>query len=258
MNKALMWLIVLLYLLCMAQVKADDWSLSVGGGAVVFDTPWKKMPLQYAVLPYIDAEYGRWRFGVNSGIVQYRLTPDNWQLLVSAGLDYRDEGYDNLFSFNNELSDDPVFTGYKAPDAEITARLNFNWQHFSGTVQQDISAKSEGTTASISYLYPLWHSDRGVQLRLGGGIQWLSGNYADTLYGIQPHNVNPAVGRIAYQADAASNYQAAIQLIYPFTQRWVLNAQVMLTRLDDSIRHSPLVDASSTTQFMLFISYRKF
>lgn len=258
MKKAFLWFSVFLYPLSGDQVKAEDWSLVIGGGAILQQTPWKKMPMQYAVLPYIDAEYGRWRFGVNSGIVQYRLTPASWSQQLSVGLDYRDEGYDNLFSFNSDLSDDPVFTDYKAPEAEITARLNFNWWHFSSTVQQDISAQSEGTTASISYMYPLWQNNSGMQLRLGGGVQWLNDKYADALYGIQAHNVNPAFGRIAYQAGAASNYQAAIQLIYPFTQRWALNAQLTHTRLDDSIRQSPLVDMSSTTQFMLIISYRKF
>lgn len=258
MKKALMWLNVLLYLLCMGQVKADDWSLSVGGGAVVFDTPWKKMPLQYAVLPYIDAEYGRWRFGVESGIVQYRLTPKNWQLLLSAGLDYRDEGYDSLFNFNSDLSDDPVFSGYNAPDAEVTARLNLNWWYFSSNIRQDISGQSDGSSALLRFMYPLWQSQGGVQLRFGGSVEWLSARYADALYGIKPDNVNQDVGRLPYQADAATNYQIAIGFIYPFNQRWALHAQLAQTYLADSIRQSPLVDTSTTRQFMLFISYRRF
>lgn len=258
MKKALIWLSVLLYPLSTGQVKADDWSLAVGGGAVVFETPWKKMPLQYAVLPYIDAEHGRWRFGVESGIVQYRLTPKTWQLLVSAGLDYRDEGYDSLFNFNSDLSDDPVFSGYKAPDAEVTARINLQWWHFSSNIRQDISGQSDGTSAQLRFMYPLWQSQRGAQLRVGGSVEWLSARYADALYGVQPDNVNLAVGRLPYQADAATNYQLAIGFTYPFNQRWAVTAQLAHTYLADSIRNSPLVDTDTTSQVMLFVSYRKF
>ncbi|GAA0373195.1 hypothetical protein GCM10009092_41740 [Bowmanella denitrificans] len=258
MKNYLFWITVFLYLVSGGWVKADNWTLSVGGGAIVHETPWKDMPVQYAVLPYIDAEYGRWHFGMQSGIFQYRLSDEQWPVALSAGLDYRDEGYDSMFNFNDDLSDDPVFDGYHAPDGEVAARLDMNWQHLSATVSQDVSDKSKGTSASLIYMYPVYQGNRGVQVKLGGGFRWLSDKYADYLYGINGDNINPAQGRFAYQADAATNYQASVQLIYPFAAQWAVNAQLTHERLDDSIKQSPLVDVTSTTQFMLFVTYRKF
>lgn len=249
---------LLLLLIFSGWVQADEtWKLEFGGGLAAYDTPWVDMPIQYITLPYINAEYGRWRLGVKHGIFQYRLSGDNWPVSLSAGLNYRDETYDSVFSFNDKLSDDPVFTGYQSPDGEVTAQLNARWQHLSLSVSQDVSDHSSGTVADLSYMHPLYQGELGVQFLVGGGARWLSEKYSDYLYGVYGDNIAPQYGRVAYQAEAATNYQLSMQFIYPFNRQWSLSAQASYEWLDQTIQDSPLVDKSGVGKVMVFFTYRK-
>lgn len=252
------WCNLLLLLIYSGWVQADEgWTLEFGGGLAVYDTPWVDMPIQYITLPYINAEYGRWQLGVKHGLFQYRLSGDNWPVTLSAGLNYRDETYDSVFNFNDELSEDPIFTGYKSPDGEVTAQVNVAWQHLSASVSQDVTGNSSGAAVDLSYMHPLYQGERGVQLLVGGGVRWLSEKYSDYLYGISGSNIDPQYGRLAYQAEAATNYQLSMQFIYPFSRQWSVSARASYEWLDKTIENSPLVDKSATGKVMVFFTYRK-
>ncbi|MDV2077983.1 MipA/OmpV family protein [Marinobacter xestospongiae] len=236
--------------------RADDWNLEFGGGVLVMDPPWKGMPTQHQSLPYVRAEYGRWRLGVQYGLFQYRLTPAEWPVDVGIGLDYRDEVYESLFYSDDDLSDDPVFEGYDSPDGEGVARLDLRWQDLVVRLRQDVTDQSGGTSGEISYLHPVYQGAKGFQVRLGGGVVWKDREYSRYLYGIEGDNIDRSVGRYPYLPDDALNYVASMQVIYPFNQQWALSAHAHYEWLDETVSDSPLVGQDGLGRFMLFLTYR--
>lgn len=247
---------VLVVMLCSGLARAEQWTLEYGGGLLVLDPPWSGMSDQQLTLPYISAEYGRWRLGPQYGLFQYRVSPAGWPVDLSMGLGYRDETYDSIFYLDDKESDDPVFDGYDSPSGELVARTDISWGGLSIQLRQDISNQSRGASASALYLHPVYLDASGLQVLLGGGARWKSARYTDYLYGIHGDNVDPGRARTPYRPGSTVNYLMAARVIYPFNRRWALSGTVRYARLDSAIEGSPLVGQRLTGQFMVLVTYR--
>lgn len=238
---------------------ASGWQFEFGAGALAYASPYKDADISATALPYFGASYGRWSFFKAGTLLDYQwLSPrGNWRL--STGLSYRDETFDNwMDSDDNGASDDPVFAGYSSPSGEGIAIVNAGFRDLNLRVAQDVSGQSGGFDTTIAYQPTLFRNDKGLQLKAGVGVRYLSQDYINHLYGIEGKNIAPMLGRSAYSVSGgAVNYQLSASVVYPLNRKWTLLGKVQAEYLDDVITASPLVGEDYIASFMLLAVYRK-
>lgn len=249
------------FLLIMAlsgtQALADEnlnWDVKVGMAALSADLPFKGNDLQFAMAPYVDARIGNWQFGVEQLVkYQYPLTE---QFKPFASLKYVDQSFDAKTSLFSNWSDDSVFNGYESRDGMLLLTGGFDWHHLNFAMAGDIANNSEATMAQLYYKIPLYRGDRGFAVSLQAGVNWYSQQYVNYYYGITNQQVDTSVGRFAYNADAAVNLQAGVNVIYPLNKKWTIIGMLNRDKLDDSITNSPLIDSQYQDHFSLVVSYQ--
>lgn len=254
MNKLLITLSLLALPTAAAADDKNHWDLTVGAATLAVNLPWQDSDTQVALAPYVNASYGNWHFGVND-LVRYEYPFDQNTSLFS-GLQYQDPGYDSNTSLFSDYSDHQVFDGYDGAKGSVIATAGMRWQGLSLTVGQDVSNRSKASIASLSLDLPLWRFGRGGQIKAKASVAWYDENYVNHYYGVALEQVNLAVGRVAYEGQAATNYQLGLEAIYPFSQQWALVISASRTRLDDSIVDSPLVGEDYLDSLAIVGTYR--
>lgn len=240
-----------------ATATEDTWQYEFTAGVMAGQQPWKGISVE--ALPFADirADYGRWAFGGEGVLVQYRLGDDNSRFNIVPGIGYRDEGYGQTMSMRSkQKSTALVFDGYKPSEEELLALLEVEYDWLNLQIAQDISNGSNGTSVSFSGSYPLFQSEENIQLYISAGLLWRSANYANALYGIAGSNIDVAKGRQAYQLKSTTNPFVSEDYLYAFTDQWTLHAGLSYEQLDDAIQRSPLVDKSDLATAILTITYR--
>ena len=227
-----------------------QWDVKIGPRLESYSTPWVGGDHQNEWFPYMSASYGNWKIGGNSqSLLSYQaIKNQTWGL--SMGLGYRDDGYDSGFS------DDPVFSGYDAPDADITAFVGLSYDSLFIQASQDVSSNSESSALSITLKHPLYRSQAGFMLNVSAAAHWYDKDYVNYNYGVNEDQVNAAVGRTVYQGDAALNLDLGLSAIYRINKQWMLIGSVNLIELDDEITDSPLIDDDHADITRVILGYR--
>lgn len=225
------------------------WQFTAGVGVITSQQPWLDANNLNSVGPLLDINYGKWNF-FGGGFISYTLLQDD-DFAISAGIDYRDEGFgSNLFTQKSN-SDNPVFDGYQTPDEELVANINIQWNSFSASIQQDISNTSKGLVIEAGLSLPLYDSGDKFSLSAKVGFRWLSEDYVQHIYGITGEQIDETVGRNEYFASSALNPVLSIQGNYVVSQNWLINTGAEFVKLDDAIFDSPLVGRQEI--FQLFV-----
>lgn len=230
-----------------------EWEVQVGAAVLGVNLPWRGQNTQTAMVPYIKASYGNWSFGVEHLVTYQQQVSENFSF--SAGLNFRADGYDSKLSLFGG-SDHQVFAGYKSPDMEVVATAGVQWGWFSLTGIQDISNKSDSTSASMALNLPIYDNERGIMVNATVSAHWYSEEYVNYNYGIAGRQVNDNIGRHFYQSEAATNYQLSIETIYMLNRRWMLIGMLSSTKLDDNIIDSPLIGNETQDSFTLAVEYQ--
>lgn len=243
-------------LLLSSTVTAEQWQLEFGGGGFYQSSIFKGVDGSALGLPYINAEYGRWSLGMQHGLFRYRLFDKDSSFQAWVGLGVRDETYGGIFMRDSDLSDDKVFKGYKAGDADVTYTITAKWYDFSLSFEQDLSEHSEGYTADLNYQFLDIPVTQQFFIKAKAGARYYDENYVDYIYGVSHENSNLKVGRYFYQGEAATNGYASIDLIYAFNKNWTLVSSTKAERIADEIANSPLVDEDVSYSMMLLLTYK--
>lgn len=241
-----------------AQPTANDpeptWQVTVGGAALAVQLPWKQSDVQSAVLPFVSADYGSWHFGVDHLVNYQWLGQGDWRL--STGLSLRDLGYDSSSSLLSSFSDDPVFTGYRGPSAEVIADVTAGWRWGYLQLGYDVSGKSDAAHAELGLQVPIWQNQRGWQVQWQAAVQWYAADFVNHYYGVAAEQVNDAVGRHLYHGDAATNGVMAVQALIPLAGQWALQLKWQQEWLASSISDSPLIDRNTISSVLVSVGYR--
>ena len=240
-----------------AAATEDTWQYEFTAGVLAGQQPWQDTSLD--ALPFADirADYGRWAFGGEGVLVEYRLGDDNSGFKIVPGIGYRDEGYGQAVSLGSkQQSTALVFDGYQPPEEELLALLEFEYDWLNMQIAQDISNGSNGSSVSFSGSYPLFQFEEIMQLYVSAGVLWRSANYSNALYGIAGSNIDVAKGRQAYQLESTTNPFISVDYFYALTEQWTLHGGVSYEQLDRAIQQSPLVDKTGLATAMLTITYR--
>ncbi|MCF2862217.1 MipA/OmpV family protein [Pseudoalteromonas sp. Cnat2-41] len=245
------------FLLVAVQAQAEQstqWQVTLGAGGAIITTPWAGMATQHQSLPFVSAQYGRWRFGVDQGLVSYRVLDS--QVDIDMGLNFRDPSYDSVLLYKSDLSDDPVFTSYDDPNGELVATMALNYHGFSARFAQDISNESSSLAANVSYTLSPWELSDKLRVHTRFGVRLLSEDYTQHFYGVSKVQAAPQYGRTEYHSQGAINPFARVALSYQFAPQWQAVAAYRSEFWDDEIYHSPLVSTHYTHQLMVFFTYR--
>lgn len=123
-------------------------------------------------------------------------------------------------------------------DAGISARWDTGYGELNGQLLTDVSNRSKGQEAIISYAYPMVSGK--WTLRPEVGLSWQSSDLTDYYFGVQSDEVT--VDRAVYQGDSTVTPFAGIQAEYAMSQQIHLIGGVGVGRFGDGISDSPLVD----------------
>lgn len=186
------------------------------------------------------------RGSTNLGGLGYSLFKDeNYQIdligrLRPMGLD--PDGRDKLSGLNERKSG-------------FDAGLHLFWETAFGELDldllTDISNRSKGQEATLSYAYQMIHGPWTLRPELG--VSWQSSELADYYFGVDTDETR--AGRLAYQAASTLTPFVGVQLEYAITERSQLLGGVGFGRLGDTIRNSPIVDERGIVGGYLGLTY---
>lgn len=231
-----------------------QWDIAVGAVALSTSAAWKGGNTQYALLPYLDASKGNWRFNMETPIgYQVEL---NEILSVSVGLGVRDDGYDSNDLTLNKLSKHQIFDGYEKPDAEVLAKYGVTYGWLALEASRDVSNNSKSNAVSLSLEVPVYRHDNGFSLSTAVSAHWHDSDYVNYYYGVAGSNIDNSVGRVAYESNAATNYDLRINAMYEISDNWVAMGSVSRTILDNNIANSPLISSDHQDTAVLMLAYK--
>ncbi len=216
-----------------AETAELEWDVNIGVANVSSSSPWTGSNTQNNTLPFIYASIGNWHFGGRE-LVSYQAVIDNqWGVAISIN--------SRVDSYRHSLGNDEVFSGYIAPDSEFIAKLGVSYDQFSVLATRDVSNNSESSSLSLSVEHP-FYQQRWLIIKANASVHWYDSDYTNYNYGVSDQQADNSVGRFAYQADAALNYELGISATYFINREWFVIGSLSQTRLDHEITDSPLVE----------------
>ncbi len=211
-------------------------TVSIGVATIFPTSPYRGVDIPGTrTVPFANWEGERFHLrGLQAG---YRLN-DSRRFEWTAYLRPRFQGYSS--------GDSDDLDGMSTRHASVDAGLQFN-SHLTtrwavrARASSDILWVHEGQEADLSLTHR-WPVNERLTLTPAVGNVWQSANLVDYYYGVEDDETTD--DRPAYDGRSASNPYVQLGIHYRFTPRLALFSQVQSSRLDDSIRDSPLVDQS--------------
>lgn len=223
---------------------ASPWQLDAGVGAFVAAQPWQNTAAQQSSMPIVMARYQTWRFGFDDGnVVSYGIALPH-QLELRLGVGVRDDGYDGDTQLGFRASKAVVFQGYQSPNPEAIVSLALEHDWFKWQWSQQANQQANASQLKLQFVLPLWQQQQQLFVRALLGPSWQNQHYLQRLYGITNAQQDLSVGRSSYTPAAAWQWEATLQASYILSAQWHMQAQVGYRSIADSIKQSPLVDAS--------------
>ncbi|MCU7918963.1 MAG: MipA/OmpV family protein [Candidatus Thiodiazotropha sp. (ex Epidulcina cf. delphinae)] len=123
-------------------------------------------------------------------------------------------------------------------DAGVSARWDSGYGELSGQLLTDVSNRSKGQEAVLSYAYPMTHGNWTLRPELG--VSWQSRDLVDYYFGVESDEATAT--RSVYEGESTVTPFAGIQVEYAYSQQIHLIGGVGIGRLGDGISDSPIVD----------------
>jgi outer membrane scaffolding protein for murein synthesis (MipA/OmpV family) len=220
-----------------------EWDINLGVGAMIASDVWTDTDNDVAPGAYFEITRGNWQSN-QKNLVGYQFTfNERWNATVGVGT--RADGYDRSFSRRDRNAVSDVFDGYKKRDTEAVFNYSLGYDGWlSIDATRDVSGKSYSNSASLSVEVPIYQKDAGLSLSATASTNWYDSNYVNYYYGISDGQIDDGVGRGAYKAGDAVNYEFGLTAAYPVAKRWTVMASLTHTELDSDITDSPLVDTN--------------
>lgn len=115
----------------------------------------------------------------------------------------------------------------------------------------DLLDRHDGYTTEFAFSLPREYSWGYIVPSVE--FRYLSEDYADYYYGVQPAEANPS--RPEYEPGSAVNPYLAIRAGYRFNERWMVTGKVGLEFLDSAITDSPIVDKDRLWSTTIGLAY---
>lgn len=212
-----------------------DWSFTIGGLGYYSPTYEGSDSSDFSVFPYLDI---RWR---NRLFLSAR---DGLGGNLVATPDFTLGGAFNYYWGRND-DDDDVLNGMEDIEGGIEGSLFAKLRHgpwgLNATLRQGLTGSDSGTVFTIGGGYTFMPMDN-LRLVLNADASLVSGNYANTWFGISSSEAAASSLLSAYEAEAGwKDYGLGLTAIYSWNKRWGLMGLLKFKRLQDNVADSPLV-----------------
>ncbi|TQV74187.1 MipA/OmpV family protein [Exilibacterium tricleocarpae] len=245
-----------------ATAEDDDHGWSLGLAVINSDSTYIDYDERFPVLPMI--EYTSENFTFFPLGISYRLftteTKDpkskpvknaesDWALTLHTRLNFgfgeRDEDESEIFADMEERE--------YGSTAGLSLEVGTPIGAFEFTADTDITNASEGSTATLSYGFPIYFTQKLAVLG-SLGLEYQDRDYTDYYYGVRETEVR--ADRLAYRADAATNSFLGYALFYQLSTKWSLIHSARYLKLHDEIVDSTLTtDEDNQLEAILGVRY---
>lgn len=240
-------------LMAATAVRADNPSstgsnLSVGVAAVSSVSPY--VGYDKKVWPFPAFEYDNNRYyvdGISAGYYLGKHPSYDLALDLTVATNYFDPSDTSNTALKKLDKRSPSLM------AGVRFRHRATWGLIQANVAHDVSGHSVGETAQLEYGYPVLHGVFDLVPSLGEG--WSNGKFNNYYYGITP-GASAESGLSIYRPGSGWSPYGKLVMDYHLGVRWNAFAEARYTRLDDAVRHSPMVDQKALTSYMVGLSYR--
>lgn len=208
------------------------WDISLGIAVFHENSPYLGADGRTQELPFLSIEWGPLFFeGDSLGMFLYG--GENWKIAVSVGFDmFGDTNRGNSLELKDMAELDDVY------NASIMTFYEAGWGALDLQLSTDISNKHDGTTASLSYSYPL--SYKSWELSPYLSAQWVSSEVTEYYVGVS--EVDAKKGRPAYASTSGTNFGLGINGVYSINDKHSLFADLKGTLYSDELKDSPIID----------------
>ncbi len=230
-----------------AEQKSDQpntgWTLGVLG--ISRDTAYRQLDDDTLAVPFAqyDGERFYWR-GLRAGWRAFEDDKFEFDLIAQI----RTDGYDP--------DESPFFVGMdereRSLDVGASATVRPGFGDISASIVTDALGRSDGQEVTVSWGYS-WRVGP-IFIRPEIAARWQSQSMVDYYYGVRPSEATAL--RPAYEADSAVFADASLNLIIPFSKRWISLLRVGYTRLPDEAANSPIVEDDNELTILAGIGYR--
>jgi MipA family protein len=234
-----------------AAPEAATWG--VGLGLISTQKPYAGMARTNTWLPLITFE--------NQHVALFGPTVEVKLGSVALGqaqrLDYRLIGQMNLDGAGYQASDAPILAGMDERKGGVWMGAKAAWRNPVADVNAewlaDVSNTSRGQRLSLGLEKP-WRLNENLMITPRVGMAWVDNNYVDYYFGVRTSET--AAGRAAYAGSAGVLPSAGVRAVYRFDKHHAVMLDARVLGLADSIKASPLVNASTENRVLMTYSYR--
>ncbi|MBL0917761.1 MAG: MipA/OmpV family protein [Hydrogenophaga sp.] len=156
-----------------------------------------------------------------------------------------------------DAGDSPVFSGMAERKRSFWLGGKVEWENalvnVSAELLGDASGHSEGRLFSLG-LDRTWRVGQQWMLTPRVVATWQDSKYVDYYYGVRADEAT--AGRSAYRGESGVNAEVGLRAMYMIDRNQSVFADVGVSRLNSSIRNSPLVDRSTENHLFLGYLYR--
>ena len=160
------------------------------------------------------------------------------------------------FEDGYEASDASALAGMDERKSSLWLGLALGWRgeyaNASAEWLADAGSHSGGKRARASIDKPLRAGPFLISPRVA--LNWVDRDYVDYYYGVRASEAR--AGRPMYAGDAALNAELGVRMAYRFGSGHSVYGDVSVTRLDDAIADSPLVDRQRESALRLGYLYQ--
>lgn len=229
---------------------AVDEGLSIGVGATVGSSPYKKYSTQWTPFPIIsyEAKYAYIR-GMTAGL---KLINEHF-FELSAFVGYDDTNFDASDSTHHGLK--RLKDRHSSAVAGLEARVLTPIGLLSANASGDILGHSNGFTGTVAYTYSQEFGD--LELDPSVGVTWHTSKYNNYYYGIKGHESRRS-GLDSYDAGAGVSPFVNLTAIYSINDQWSVFCSGQVQFLESAVRDSPMVGEKATYSGRAGISYSFF
>lgn len=197
--------------------------------------------------PYVRWQIGRFSVdGDRASYELFRAADGGWKFGPEVRVEF--DGY--------EAKDSPALSGMASRSdpvlVGVSGEAQIGWLELEGFAGYDV--RDGGGTILELELGVDGRIATGLFGYAGVGARYANSKYNNHLFGVRAGEATPT--RPAYSPGSSTTAFVEFGIEYELSPRWSLQAELEYSRLSQSIRRSPIVDASSRTEAQFGVLYR--
>jgi MipA family protein len=231
----------------------DKTTWGLGVGVVSTQKPYKDADRETKLLPMIQFE-NRY-VQVQGPTLEVKLPGHD--LGQGQRLDFRLIAQMNLDGAGYEDNDAPILAGMSDREGGFWGGGKVKWRNPVADLQLewlgDLSGNSKGQRLGL-VVEKMFRVTENLMVSPRAGVAWVDDNYVDYYFGVRAREAT--AWRPAYEGESGVIPTVGVRALYRFDAHHAVMFDARVAHLAESIKDSPLVDASSENRVLMSYMYR--